>query len=296
MLETPRVFLAVAAVFLCGFTGLGFAQSDDPERLLADGIRQVEEGDLEVAVITLDTAVQRLSQPPAKEKDLVLAHLYLGMAHLGLSQWERAKEEMRAAWRNDHELRLDPKKFPPRVIQLYAEVSGAATAPAATDAPIVSPSPKAGGGSGKSKGLVIGALGAAAVAVGAIAISGGGSTPLASTTPTPIPPHLLDGRWNGGVDSTGVREVFMLTQPTSTTVTGYSFFENVTAGPTTGDIGSIRGTISPPISLGGFATINFSLLRSDVGVTYVGVGTFNAPMTAMSGVYTGYNQWTYIHQ
>jgi hypothetical protein len=87
--------------------------------LLKKGIAQVEEGDLENAVITLDDAVRRLSAEPTHEKDLATAHLYLAMAHLGLSRVENAKAEVLAAWRSNKELTLDRSKFPPTIIDMY---------------------------------------------------------------------------------------------------------------------------------------------------------------------------------
>jgi len=62
---------------------------------LAVGMRLVNEGDLEAALITLDSVVQHLKQQRGREKDLATAHLYLAMSHLGLSQSERARSEMR---------------------------------------------------------------------------------------------------------------------------------------------------------------------------------------------------------
>jgi hypothetical protein len=164
---------------------------------LATGIRQVDEGDLEAAVITLDAVVQRLKQEKGHEADLAKAHLYLSMAHLGLSQWERAKGEMREAWRNNRTLALDPREFPPRVVQLYeqvkqeakdAEPAQAAPKPAAApQAAQTTPSRK---GRGKTVPILIGVGVAAGAGIAVAAASGGGgatSSPAAAPTATPTP-------------------------------------------------------------------------------------------------------------
>ena len=140
---------------------------------LAAGMRQVDEGDLEAAVITLDAVVQRLKREKGPEKDLATAHLYLAMAHLGLNQGERARADMREAWRNNKDMRLDPKKYPPRVIQLY-EQAKRETAPAAPAAA------SAQRGGGKTVPILIG-VGVVAGAGVVLAASGGGS----NTTPPP---------------------------------------------------------------------------------------------------------------
>jgi hypothetical protein len=98
---------------------------------------------------------------------------------------------MREAWRHDPQLRLDPKKFPPRVRQLYdeakAEAQKASAPPTKPPAAATAPTPeKKGGGAGKA--VMIG-LGVAAVGggVAAAASGGGGSGGPTSTTPPTMP-------------------------------------------------------------------------------------------------------------
>ncbi len=159
---------------------------------LARGIRQVEEGDLSAAIITLDGVIQRAGGAGDRNAELALAHLYLGIAHLGVSQEERAKAEMREAWRNNKGMKLDPKKFPPRVIQAYeeAKTDAAAGQKSADSSQAPARDPKKGGGG--SKAVLI--LGGVAAAGGGIALAGGGSSsggptaaPLATPAPTPQP-------------------------------------------------------------------------------------------------------------
>lgn len=131
-----KLLLAVLAASLA-FQPPVSAQTSPPDgtQHLATGIRQVEGGDWEAAVITLEAAVQRLGQEKGRENDLATAHLYLAVSHLGMHQWERAKSEMREAWRNNRQLTLDPRRFSPRAIQLYEEARPRPAASAAKATP-----------------------------------------------------------------------------------------------------------------------------------------------------------------
>lgn len=162
----------------------GVPQTNSVE--LAKGISQVEEGDLDAAIITLDAVVQRLTGAQGRNVELALAHLYLGMSYLGVSQLERATTQMRKAFLNNKGMKLDPKKFPPRVIQAYEEakaeaLQGKGPGPAETS----------GKGGGRSKALLV--VGGFAVAGGAVALSGGSSPASPSVTPVPAPQVLVSG-------------------------------------------------------------------------------------------------------
>lgn len=164
------------------------AQSAPSEPALAEGIRQVDEGDLAAAVITLDSVTRRLTDLKGRERDLAQAHLYLGIAQLGLEQAERAKASMRTAFRLDSALRLDPRRFSPRVIQSFAEANPEVSASkSAAPAPDPTPPPKAASKGGSGKFLILGGLAAAG---GGVALAGGGAaTPV--PTPTPKTPQLV---------------------------------------------------------------------------------------------------------
>ena len=98
------------------------AEPPSPEAAdLKVGMRQVEDGDLEAAVPTLQRAVERLAALPGREKDRTTAHLYLGMAQLGLGNLDAARKSIHEAWRLNHGARLDARKYPPGVLALYAE-------------------------------------------------------------------------------------------------------------------------------------------------------------------------------
>jgi hypothetical protein len=177
-----RFFPGVGAAALVLLSGTASAQEVDTNRHLADGISQVEQGDLEAAVLSLSAAVHDLEGAQGREEDLANAHLYLAMAHLGLSEWDVAKYDLREAWRKNHALRPDPKKFPPRVRQLYLEVNQEAASPTPTATPIV----KRGG----HTALFLGVGAGAGLAIGAVAARGSGSagtTPAPTATPIPTP-------------------------------------------------------------------------------------------------------------
>jgi hypothetical protein len=187
--KTLSVVLALA--FLgASFPAAAQPAPSDPE--VAKGIRQVDEGDYDAAIVTLDAVSQRLAGDPARVRDLSQAYLYLGIAYVGKGHEAAAKAKFREAVRQIRDLVLSTDKYPPKVIDLFEaareEVNRTAapapTASAPSPAAASAPSPKKGG---SHKGLIIGGVllagAGAAVAVGA---SGRGSSSAAPTeTRTP---------------------------------------------------------------------------------------------------------------
>lgn len=162
------LFLSLA---LSGWAGVLQAQSPifDPD--VAKGIRQVEEGDLDAAILTLDNAARRLATDPSRAKELSQAYLYLGIAYFGKGHEAAAKAKFREAVAQIKDLSLSPEKFPPKVIDLFEaakEEAGRTAAVQATPAP--PPRKKAR----SKKRLVIAGVVIAAVAGGAAAGGGGG--------------------------------------------------------------------------------------------------------------------------
>jgi hypothetical protein len=129
---------------------------------LADGLRQVAEGDFEGAVVTLAAVAERLSADGGPAADLARAHLYLGIAHIALDARDEAKTAFREALRHEPSLRLTLDRFSPKVVGAFDE--------ARTEATAMKPS-KAGRG-GRTLALV--GAGGAAVAAGVL-VAGGGS-------------------------------------------------------------------------------------------------------------------------
>jgi hypothetical protein len=87
---------------------------------LARGIRLVEDGDFETALLSLDAAARALSRPPGTAKDLAAAYLYLGLAYVGLKQEALARTRFEQALAQDPTLRLDPDEFPPAALRVFA--------------------------------------------------------------------------------------------------------------------------------------------------------------------------------
>jgi hypothetical protein len=165
---------------------------------LEKGIRQVEGGEFEDAVITLDAAARRLALAGGQPKELARAYTYLAIAYLQMSQEQAAKAKFLEALQADKDLRLDPKQLPPKVIQFFQDAEREAKSSSATaPAPASSPTPTAPAQSGSSstatpKGkssktvpIVIG-VGAVAAGVGVLAAAGGKDS--VSTPTTTLPP------------------------------------------------------------------------------------------------------------
>lgn len=165
----------------------------DPE--VAKGIQQVEQGDYDAAIFTLDGAARRLAADPKKSKELSEAYLYLGIAFLGKGHEAAAKAKFREAVKQIKDLSLSPDKFAPRVIDLVEAAKAEASAAPAGAKPVVAAAPPKKGG-GSKKVLLIG---------GAVAVAGGGAA------------LALGGGGGGqdGCDTVWIERQGMLAQPNS---------------------------------------------------------------------------------
>jgi hypothetical protein len=158
---------------------------------LALGIRQVRQGDLDAALITLDGVVKRLSAQKGQSKELARAYTYLAIAYVGLAQQERAKSKFLEAWRADNSLTLSPEEFPPSIIEFFEQAKRAGEEEARA-APVMPPkAPQAAQASPQGKGrsaklpLILGAAAVAGGGIALLAASGGDSgTPTPPNTPT----------------------------------------------------------------------------------------------------------------
>lgn len=178
----PRkvLILMLTVGFLSGsFPAASQPAPSDPE--VVKGIRQVDEGDYDAAIVTLDAASRRLAADPARARDLSQAYLYLGIAYVGKGHEAAARAKFREAVRQIRDLVLSTDKYPPKVIDLFEaareevnRAESAAVAAAPSPSAPSAPAPKKGG---SHKGLIIGgvALAGAGVAVAAGASGGGGS-------------------------------------------------------------------------------------------------------------------------
>lgn len=95
------------------------AQSADPE--LAQGVRQVREGDFEGAVTTLESVVRRLSSAPERSRDLVQAYVSLAVAYVALDQRDAARSRFVEALARDRNLKLSAAEYSPKVLAVFEE-------------------------------------------------------------------------------------------------------------------------------------------------------------------------------
>jgi S1-C subfamily serine protease len=115
------LFLLIAGLLALA-TALGdgvLPRAHDTE--IARGIRQVEQGDPQGGLETLDAALRRLSAAPGADDDLGLVHLYMGIAYAGLDQDKAARASFREALQRRRDLALDPQRFPRRTLRLFEE-------------------------------------------------------------------------------------------------------------------------------------------------------------------------------
>lgn len=173
--ESRRVIAAVVMAVLVA--GPLHAQATDPE--LAAGIRQVNEGDFEGAVLTLDAVARRLAVEGNRKAELVQAYVHLGIALVALDQRSAARDRFGLALALDPRLTLGPDRHSPKVIGVFEEARRAATAAEKAQAAAASPAKPTGGGGG-SKALWVG-LGVAAVAGGIVLATRGKDQALPAT-------------------------------------------------------------------------------------------------------------------
>jgi len=191
----PTLALTLAASLIG--TPLIHAQPATADAELQRGIRQVEDGDYDPAIVTLDAAARRLGGDPAHARDLSQAYLYLGIAYIGKGHEAAAKAKFREAVAQIKDLTLSPDKFPPKVIDLF-EAARAEARAQATPAPAAAPSAAPAAASAKKGGggktiLIVGGLaavgGGVALAAGgggggsSGSAGGGGATPTTTTLP-----------------------------------------------------------------------------------------------------------------
>src|SRR5687767_9801760 len=92
------------------------------EGALETGVRQVREGDFEQALVTLDGVTRTLTSQGGAAPELARAHLYLGVAYVGLGQDALAQAKFRRALTLDRTLTLSAEEFPPKVLRSFEAV------------------------------------------------------------------------------------------------------------------------------------------------------------------------------
>lgn len=143
---------------------------------LATGIRQVQEGDFEGAVATLEPAAERLARnggPAAAQ-----ACLQLGIALLALDQRDPAIARFREALTHQASLRLARDRYSPKVLGAFDEALRLSQAEKAA----AQPTERAASRHGLRRTALVAGGALAAGAGVALAASGGGSSPGATAT------------------------------------------------------------------------------------------------------------------
>jgi hypothetical protein len=312
--EEVRVKVAIAVIVALSLVSAPVPSATQERGDLEKGIRQVEGGEFEDAVITLDAAARQLAAEGKRPKDLARAYTYLAIAYLELSQEQAAKAKFLEALQADKDLRLDPKQLPPKVIQFFQDAAREAKATLTTDpAPSPRPSPTttssaapttttaATKGKSKTVPIVIG-VGAAAAGIAVAAAAGGGKGP----TPTPVttlPAGTTLGQLSASVTSPqrstnlvctqNVNAVVTLTNrgTTAVTVTGVRSEIRVVSG---GCSAAPPFTFSPGATLVGanqtVTVLNNTLFNGGAGCCSAGSvcnGTFFCEFTSVLTVITG---------
>ena len=129
-----RSFLQVLTLVLLAAT-VAVAQQRkpaEPAPTVEAGVAQVEEGDFEAAVKTLERVLQSLPDDAAHSQDRAKAYLYMAISYLGMSEEANARARFVDAVKQDKGLALNPRQFSPRVLALFEqakrEISGGPSA------------------------------------------------------------------------------------------------------------------------------------------------------------------------
>src|SRR5512132_415536 len=113
-----RAALAAVLALVVGMPAL-HAQTAPTDAEVQKGIREVENGDYDTAILTLDTAARRIAKDPARAGDLSQAYIYLGLSYVAKGREAAARAQFREALLRARDLTLSPEKFPPQVIDLF---------------------------------------------------------------------------------------------------------------------------------------------------------------------------------
>jgi putative NIF3 family GTP cyclohydrolase 1 type 2 len=173
-MSTREIRLGIAAVLLSTAGAVAAPQAPEApasaESAVAAGVRQVEEGDFEAAVATLEAANARLRGDPRRVRLLVQADIQLAVAHVALDQTPAAVQAFTEALTLDPQLRLPTDRFSPKVLRAFE------TARAQTTARTASPGHSS---SGRKTALIAG-IGVAGAATAVVLATRGSALPVFS--------------------------------------------------------------------------------------------------------------------
>jgi hypothetical protein len=161
------LFRAALSALILGVALAPCVRAEDPE--LSRGVQQVDEGDFERAIVTLEPVARRLA--PSGGPDAVQAFLYLGIAQLALDQRKEALLSFRRALDLDPDLTLSPDFFSPKVRGALEEARRERN-----EAARAAGLPPSGTGKGGSARTVLLAGAGIAAAVSIVALAGGDSS------------------------------------------------------------------------------------------------------------------------
>lgn len=93
------------------------ARATDPS--LTAGIRQVQSGEFESGIVSLEAFVKKVSSDKTRSKDLVQAYLWIGVAYVRLREERKAMDMLVDAFRQDETLSPSEQDFPPEVLKVF---------------------------------------------------------------------------------------------------------------------------------------------------------------------------------
>jgi hypothetical protein len=122
-----RVAAVSVLAVLMGSTSFGQSQRGLSE--LSAGKAAARAGRYDDAILALESAIEALRDTPKRKRAVAEAHVYLGMAQLGLGREAQALERFRQAVLADAAFVLPRSEFSPRLLDLYQSAGGQVEAP-----------------------------------------------------------------------------------------------------------------------------------------------------------------------
>jgi hypothetical protein len=182
---------SLAVMALGGLLAAAVIDTAGPEDELGKGVQQVKDGNFEAGLLSLDGVVTSLaaSSDPKDVHDRAQAHLYLGVAYVGLLQETPARKHFREALKLDPELKVDPQQFPARVVRVFDAARTNKKKPALYAGASLVGLAAAGG----AAAALIGGSAAIGITTAVVVSS---DTTTTTTTTLPLAPPLRTGAFN----------------------------------------------------------------------------------------------------
>ena len=114
-----RGFIFGCVGLMIGMSVVRAGSQESSKAALDAGVKLVRDGAFEPGLLALDAVVRDLEARRGETAEKVQAHIYLGVAYVGLEQETAARRHFKIAADLDPSLKLNPSEVSPRVIRVF---------------------------------------------------------------------------------------------------------------------------------------------------------------------------------